>query len=126
MSNFTESEIDKLKNLANVKHIVERSENPHPLTIVLIIVGSMLIIYYIYIIVIKKSLSGDWADENNNIHTICHNKWKDTLLVDYNIVGVVKGNLVVIYVGKTMKMGILLNDNIDWVDGTSWYNIYGY
>ena len=69
MSNFTESEIDKLKNLANVKHIVERSENPHPLTIVLIIVGSMLIIYYIYIIVIKKSLSGDWADENNNIHT---------------------------------------------------------
>ena len=126
MNNLTESEIGNLRNLANVKHIVERSENPHPSIIVLIIVGSILIIYCMYINIIKKSASGEWVDENNNIHIINHNKWKDTLIVDYNTFGIVKGNLIVIYIGKTMKMGILLKDTINWVDGTSWHNIYGY
>jgi hypothetical protein len=126
MSKLTENEINEFRNLANVKHIVERSENPHPAIIVLIIVGSILIIYCIYVNIIKKSISGEWADENNNIHIIYHDKWKDTIIVDSDTFGIVKGNLVVIYVGKIMKMGILLNDNIDWIDGTSWYNIYGY
>lgn len=126
---LTDKEILELKNLANVKYIVERSENPHPLIIVLIIVGSILFIYFCYIGLVKKSLTGQWTDDKNNIFSIKHNMWEDTLIIDgpiYPTYGVVKGNIVVIYVGKTMNMGIYLDDNIDWIDGSSWYCIYGY
>jgi hypothetical protein len=126
--NLTNEEIFELKNLENVKHIVSRSENPHPLIIVLIIIGSILLIYFCYITFMKKTLSGQWLDEKNNIFIIKHNLWKDTLIIDgpnNSTYGVVKGNLIVIYVDSTMKMGVCLNDNIEWVDGSSWHCIYG-
>lgn len=119
----------ELNNLARVRDLVERSENPHPSVIILIVVGSILIIYCMYICMVKKSATGEWVNEDNNVFTIKHNKWTDNLVINTSIgatYGVIKGNLIVIYFGRTMKMGVWLKDNIDWVDGTSWHCIYGY
>ena len=58
-------ELNEEDNLQKVKNIVRRSENPHPITIVIIIIISMYIIYYIYHKCIKTNLSGIWTDKFN-------------------------------------------------------------
>jgi hypothetical protein len=116
-------------NLARVKHIVERSENPHPLTVVFIIIGSILVLYSFYIASIKKEMSGDWSSDENDIYSIKHNKWNDKITIRSMTGvndGVVKGNVVVIYVGKTMKLGVWVDDNINWIDGSRWHCVYGF
>ncbi len=117
------------KNLNMVRSLVERSENPHPSLIVLIIFGTMLIVYFYYITMVKKLITGKWSDDKDDIYTIKHDKWKDTLIIsgpNYLNYGIIKCNLVVIYEGKTVKTGVWLNDIIEWVDGSSWHCIYGY
>lgn len=126
---LTDKELLELKNLEKVCRIVTRSENPHPLTIVLIIFASIIVIYYIYICMIKDLATGNWVDENKKKYTIKHNKWTDAITVNTpkrSICGVIKGNLIVIYVDKTMRTGVWLNDTINWTDGTTWQCIYGY
>ena len=37
--------------------------------------------------------------------------------------GVIKGNTISVYFGKTAKMGVWLDGDIYWVDNTRWYYI---
>lgn len=121
------SKIDGIKqNLLNVKNIVRRSENPNPLLIVIIILVTMLVIYFIYINAIKLSITGIWIDEYNKSYDIIHNKWKDTILVDGKYSGIIKGHLIIIYMGKKADMGIWINNKISWLDGSMWQCNYGY
>jgi hypothetical protein len=118
-------------NLELVKMIVQRSENPHPLIIVLIIVITIIIVYIIYVFTIKVSLSGIWLDitdinKNSNIkHNIYHNTFMNTIRVDDKYDGIVNGRVVSINMGDKTKMGILVNNNISWLDNTTWGCSYG-
>ena len=125
MVKLTENDLVELQNLNRVKHIVKRSENPHPLILCTVIICSMLVIYYIYITRFKPNINGQWRDDDNHIHIIRHNIWKDVLLVDNYNYGVLKGNMVVVYEDQTMKMGVLLDNIIYWTDSTTWYLIFG-
>jgi hypothetical protein len=113
-------------NLINVKEIVRRSENPHPLMLVFIIIITMLVIYCIYINSIKKSITGSWSDDAEKSHDIVHNMWKDTILVDGKHHGIVKGHLIIIYMKDQMRMGVWVNDRINWTDGKVWMCEMGY
>ena len=117
---------ESTKNLINVKEIVRRSENPSPLVIVIIILVTMIVIYFIFINVIKKSITGIWIDDGDKSYDIIHDKWKDTIIVNGKFHGMIKGHLVIIYMGKKMDMGIWVNDKINWMDGSVWYCNYGY
>ena len=126
---ITNEELEELKNLNNVKYIVERSENPHPLTIVLIIVGVILILYFCYMTFVKKNLTGEWVDDDDNVHVIKHNTLQDTIMIfsgDDVQQGVVNGDVVIVYVDETMRMGIYTDNNIEWMDSSSWQCVYGY
>jgi len=113
-------------NLTNVKYIVRRSENPHPMTLIAIVVITLMVICYIYKTFLKPNISGIWQEDNGSKYTITHNKWDDSLSVDGAFYGVIRGNLVAYYVRNKLFMGIWLNDTIEWTDGSRWVNTRGY
>lgn len=117
---------DANKNIINVKNLVRKSENPNPLIIVIIILVTMIIIYFIFINVIKLSITGIWLDEYNKSYDIVHNKWKDTILVNGEFRGIIKGHLIVIYINNKADIGIWINNKINWLDGSIWQCNYGY
>jgi hypothetical protein len=123
---LSDQELLEMKNLLKVSNVIKRSENPNPLTIVVIIIVSILVIYCIFIQVVKTSISGVWVDSSSKNHDISHNKWKDTIIVDRKYHGLVKGHLVVIYMDKQMQMGIWIKNKIMWTNGTVWQCSYGY
>ena len=109
-------------NLFNLKYILSRSENPNPITIVIIICIIMVMLYFIYINYIKLSISGLWLDDNNNQHTILHNKYTDELSINNNY-GLIKGNSVYYYIDNNMYIGVLVKNEIMWCSGSSWHYI---
>ena len=121
---LSELEVAELKNIIKVKDVIRRSENPNPLVIVVIILVTILVMFVIYIQFIKKSISGLWVDAENKKHKLDHNKWKDIITVDKNE-GIIKSNLVVLYVNNTINIGIWSNDKINWNDGSVWHCYYG-
>lgn len=111
-------------NVELVKQIIRRSENPHPFTILLIIFVVVVLIYFMYIEFIKKSISGRWVDEKNIEYVIIHNKYGDNLnfIMPNDIKqGYLKGYIVILYNGKTMQTGVNIKNTIEWTDGTRWY-----
>jgi hypothetical protein len=113
-------------NRFTVSEIIRRSENPHPLMLVFIIIIIMIVAYCIYVQVIKKSASGDWLDDAEKSRNICHNMWRDTILVDGKYHGIVKGHLIIIYIKDKMRMGVWIKDRISWTDGQVWMCEKGY
>lgn len=117
---MSEQQQTEEKNLIDVQEIVRRSENPHPITLILIIVMTVLIMYCVYVKVIKKSATGSWMDDAENSHHITHDLWKDTLTVDGKHYGIIKGHTMIVYMKDQMRMGIWVNDRISWTDGQTW------
>lgn len=113
-------------NLSNVKYIVRRSENPHPMTLIAITVIALMFICYIYKTFLKLNISGIWQGENGSRYVIIHNKWDDSLRFDDEFYGVMRGNLVAYYVKNKLLMGVWINDVIKWTDGSKWMNIRGH
>jgi hypothetical protein len=118
--NNQNQELNELENLKRVKYIVRRSENPHPFTIIVIIIISMFVIYYIYNKWIKTNITGNWKDKFNNTRHIEHNAWNDKLILDNVHTGMIKGNLIVLYEDACIKMGIYENSEIHWCDDDIW------
>ena len=108
-------------NIKRVKTIVTRSENPHPLTIVFIIVLTILIMYNVYINIIKKTIEERWLDYNKNLYNIVHNKWNDTIVLNKKYPGTINGHLVTIHTNKGTKIGIWIDDKIKWMNDEVWY-----
>lgn len=113
-------------NLSNTRWIVRRSENPHPMSVIGIVIISLLVICYLYKRFLKPSASGVWVDSNLQKHVINHNVYKDIIKVDYIHYGIIKGNLIVLYKNNIMTMGIWIGNEIEWTDGNKWNCICGY
>lgn len=113
------------KNVEHVRSIIRRSENPHPITIIIISVISLLSIYLLYTYCLKPDISGVWVCEKQH-HVIKYDKWSDTINVDGKYYGTVSGNTVILYMNGQMKMGVWVKDIIEWTDGEKWQSAYGY
>ena len=117
------TELDNIKNYLKVKETVKKSENPHPFVMVAIVAVVITFMYCIYVIVIKSHIEGTWIDDDDVSHIINHNKWTDVVYTDSKYKGVLKGNLLLMYIGEKMRMGIYINNQIQWMNGDIWYSI---
>jgi hypothetical protein len=73
-------------NLNLVRNIVHEREHPHPIHIMLIAITIVLIIYILYVLFVKKSISGHWygklgSHPNMILYHINHNKFTDKITV---------------------------------------------
>ena len=122
-------------NLDYVKNVVYQRENPHPLTIVFLIVGILILICFIYTVFIKRNISGIWFGNSELApssmkYKISHNPFTDSLTVKNTSGEVVHGKLV----GHTVwlfndnapeTVGVLLSKyKIVWVNSDDvWHNV---
>lgn len=123
MSMEISEELNNIKNLLRVKNIVKKSENPHPFVMVAIVAVVIIVMYCIYVTVIKSHIGGEWIDDDDVSHTIIHNKWTDVVYTDSKYRGVLKGNLLLMYMIDKMHMGIYINNQIQWMNGDIWYRV---
>lgn len=104
-----------------VRRIVTKNEHPNPVIIMCYVVIILVIMYYIYVTLIKPSFSGRWYFDDKNYYKICHNKWSDTISVkmaDETVMdGWVHGRAIYLDDGK---MGVLLKNEIHWNGGELW------
>jgi hypothetical protein len=124
MQNDKKSKEDS--NLAYITYIVRRSENPHPMTIIAVIIVVVLVLCCLYKKFLKPSVAGVWICGKNERHVISHDKYKDTISVDKQYYGMIKGNMIVYYVDNNMKMGVWIGNTVEWTDGDKWQCVCGY
>lgn len=79
------------------KNIYDNS-NPSPLFMAIIVLTVLFCLYFVYILFIKPSMTGEWTDISGNIWYIVHNKLTGTLEIEINGYpkgeGQIIGNLV--------------------------------
>lgn len=100
-------------NFNNVKNIIRKKENPHPLIITFMTLLILILIYCIYILFIKKNISGTWIPRNQKIKIkINHNPFTDSVTINFNdtdkLIGKVYGKAIDL---KTNKMGLITDNN---------------
>jgi hypothetical protein len=113
-------------DLAYITYIVRRSENPHPMTIIAVIIVVALVLCFLYKKFLKPSVAGVWICGKKERHIIDHDKYKDIISVDKQYYGMIKGNMIVYYVDNNMKMGVWIGNTIEWTDGDKWQCVCGY
>ena len=116
-------EVEKAEdaNLQKTINVVRKSENPHPLFVVAIVLLTIMVFYCLYVNSVKKSASGVWSNSENKEFTLCHNKWTDSVVMNDRHSGLVNGNLVIVHLNETSQIGVWLNDTIKWMNGDIWY-----
>jgi hypothetical protein len=50
-----------------LQSILNKSANPHPVIIVLIVVSLLVILWFIHYLFIKPDISGEWHSQHNNV-----------------------------------------------------------
>ncbi len=106
-------------NVSNVKNIIHKNDNPHPVLITVIAFVLVMLIYYIYVVFIKVNFGGKWFIEEKEQKSVIihHNLWSDGVTIDNIGTGYIKGGAIYVSNGK---MGVLYNNNIYWTDKTVW------
>ena len=120
---LTEQELAEVRNLISVKNIVRRSENPHPVIVAFIIFVIILAVYCMYVHLVKRSITGEWDDDDDNKHTISHNKWRNFIIIDKKYRGLINDRLIIIYMNGRMQMGIVTSNAIKWMNGSIWHKV---
>lgn len=119
--------IEKLKNnVIELNKKIEMKNNPNPIYLTCLIIGYIVIIYFLYIFIIKDDISGIWKDSDGKIYKITHNKFSDNVIIYHNqkkTIGVIHGNLVILRNDNNDNMGVYLNNRIKWLHKKIWYKI---
>lgn len=106
--------------------IIKKQENPSPILILSYVFVVIILIYYIYVTMIKTCYNGKWYT-TDNIYSIQHNKFNDIINVfDKNgnlAQGYVCGRAIFIKIGNELNMGVMQNRNIMWTNGEIWKKI---
>ena len=113
-------------NITDLNRKIELKNNPNPVYIVCLLIGYIVVIYFIYIFVIKTDLSGTWKDSDGKIYKISHNKFNDNIVIyqdDKKTVGVMHGNIIILRNSKRDNIGVYLNNRIKWIHQKIWYKI---
>ena len=130
------NQIDTLvkNNNESMQKIIELRNNPNPVYIVCILIGYFIVIYFLYIFLVKDDISGKWKDSDDNNYEIMHNKFNDNIIVYKKLnniknkkckksIGVLHGNILIMQNNKYNNIGVYLNDRIKWLDNKLWYKI---
>lgn len=68
------------RNEEAVRRIIQKTENPNPILIFIIVLGVILLMYYIYVVYVTIDLNGDWVSPEKEIK-VEHNKWTNSICV---------------------------------------------
>jgi hypothetical protein len=107
-----------------VRKTIHRNDHPHPVVLITIIVIVIILIYIIYIIGVKKNITGDWYD--GTATSLQHDVWTDIIYIDGYPVGNVSGNAVFIENIDPREppfMGVLYKKKIYWSNGAIWTHV---
>ena len=110
------------KNEEMVRRIVNKTDHPNPIMLMIYVSVVMIIIYYVYVTMIKQCYGGEWYSNNTKIY-IKHNKWNDSIILyikdsymgEDEIRGHVNGNAIYVKHEDGIHMGVLKNKKIYWV-----------
>ena len=101
---------DALNNQKRESEILTKTiydiSNPSPIVVTAIIIGILLILYVIYIIFLKPSVSGTWIDSLGNEWYLNHNTFKNIFTVSINDLPSGKGVLYDNYIRYGELIGI--------------------
>lgn len=104
-------------NQTMTKRIVNISDNPSPLLILIIILTVACFVYYFYV-TMKPDLTGKWI-QGDTEYNIAHNVWNDVIQIGSND-GIVKGAAIIYNDGEIKKYGVLETNRIYWNSGDIW------
>lgn len=84
---ITTEPLPESMNLDLVRNLVHEKEHPHPISMILIAIVVVLITYILYIIFIKRDISGYWygklgSHPNMVLYNIRHNRFTDKIVVN--------------------------------------------
>lgn len=106
--------------------IIKKQENPSPILIFGYIFVILLVIYYLYVTMIKTCFKGKWYTDDEEF-IIEHNKWNDTICVfdseGNRMQGYVSGRAIFVRNGCDLNMGVLQNSTIHWTNNKTWKKI---
>jgi hypothetical protein len=98
-----------------IRQIINKTDNPHPLLLTVIVLVIMVIIYLIYVSFLKPNFSGEWYNSYRVIN-VKHNKYTDEIYIDGVRVGTAVGNALYIKAATCDIMyGIYTGKKIYWV-----------
>lgn len=117
-------------NLENVRQILKKKTNPHPMMIVSLVLVVLAFIYLLYILLGKQLISGDWIGQSGDmtIKRIKHNPFTDNITVYSGgkkiASGCCSGQIVRIDTTGGKLTGMFDQGKIIWIDsGDVWSNI---
>lgn len=103
-----------------VRRVIRREENPDPMYIVYFTVATCILMYYLYIIVIKACIGGTWySDLDDGAFKIHHNIWNDTVFVYISGEEVMRGHISGGAINLSSRagieyMGVVQGNKIYW------------
>ncbi len=113
-------------NVELASTIIKKKENPSPVLILSYVFLVIVLMYYVYVTMIKTCYNGEWYTSNNKF-TIKHNKWNDIIDVTdekgIKMKGYVCGRAIFVRINNDLNMGVMQNRNIHWTNGKIWKKI---
>lgn len=107
---------------ANAVHNeITKNDYPHPTITMGIVVITIVIIYLIYILVIKPNFSGIWY--NNGGIRVQHNAFTDTITINNSLHGHATGNALYIKTSTGTKYGIVNGKKIYWINSDETWSL---
>lgn len=122
-------------NLDYVKNLVYQRENPNPTTIIFLVLGVIILLFFMYTLFIKRNISGIWfggngEDQSSIKYKVVHNPFTDSLTItgiDGKVIkGKVSGHTIWIFRDNRPDLiGVMLSKNkILWVQANElWHNV---
>ena len=110
-----------------VRDVIRRSENPHPLTIFIIVFVVVFFLYCCHIKYNKNNLSGVWENTKGKAFHVVYNRLNNKVIVyclEKQIDGIVSGDAIILNIDGATKKGICINNRIEWQNGDVWTKKY--
>lgn len=105
-----------------VRGLITENEHPHPLLLTSIILIIIMLIYFLYITMIKRDFSGEWYSDGY-MATVTHCRWTDRLVIDIGqdqFDGQVIGNAIYMISADSNDIlkGVYYDKKIYWTFGS--------
>ena len=116
-------------NEESVRRIISKNDHPNPIYWMLYIVIMLILIYYIYVAMVKECVDGKWYSTSGDVVVIKHNKWNDDLFIEMNgglLHGSMVGNAIYLKQDDGIALGVFNDKKIYWVGSDDIWTQPGY
>lgn len=106
------------KNYDAVREIVRMKENPHPTLIVVATVACLLVVYFLYVWLIRATPAGDWRGLGDMNHVLTVNPITGSMTWNERDNLKLSGNTITMYgpEDEIMRQGAWMGEKIVWLN----------